>query len=88
MWGKEQLRIRDDFILLEETFFDQDMQLVKTIGTLKVGPLGGRPFPLAMRMTSLDKTDHWTCLEYSEGRFDLTLPDSLFTLSNLRNPRP
>ena len=41
-----------------------------------------------MRMTSLDKTDHWTCLEYSEGRFDLTLPDSLFTLSNLRNPRP
>jgi len=88
VWGKERLRIRDDFILLEETFFDQEMQPVKTMETLKIGPLGGRPYPVVMRMTSLDKADHWTRLEYSEGRFDLALPDYLFTLSNLRNPRP
>jgi len=28
MWGDERLRIRDDFILLEGTFFDQDIMSV------------------------------------------------------------
>jgi outer membrane lipoprotein-sorting protein len=88
VWGKERLRIRDDNILLEETFFDQDMQVVKRMQTLKIAPLGGRPYPVVMRMTTVDKKDHWTELDYQKGQFDLKLPAYLFTLSNLRNPRP
>ena len=88
VWGKERLRIRDDYILLEETFFDQDMQVVKQMQTLKVSPLGGRPYPVVMRMSTQDEKDHWTELSYQQGLFDLALPDYLFTLSNLRNPRP
>jgi hypothetical protein len=87
VWGKEQVRIRDDFILLEETFYDQDMQAVKRMETLKIGPLGGRAYPLLMRMTSLDTADHWTQLDYRQGRFNLDLPAYLFTLSGLQNPR-
>lgn len=87
VWGKERVRIRDDFILLEETFFDQEMRPVKRMEVMKIAPLGGRPYPVVMRMTSLDEADHWTQLTYTEGRFDLALPNSLFTLSNLRNPR-
>ena len=29
VWGKQILRVRDDFILLSEQFFDEDMELVK-----------------------------------------------------------
>ena len=88
VWGKERLRIRDDYIMLEETFFDQDMKIVKRMETLKIAPLGGRPYPVVMRMTTVEEKDHWTELNYQQGYFNLKLPDYLFTLSNLRNPRP
>ncbi len=88
VWGKQELRIRDDHVLLEESFFDQNMQLVKRLETTKVGPLGGRPYSVVMRMTDATHNGHWTELRYSEGVFDLSLPDYLFTLSNLRDPRP
>jgi hypothetical protein len=87
VWGKQMVRIRDDFVLLEEAFFDQDMELVKRLETKTIGPLGGRPYPVVMRMTDLTEDGHWTELHYSEGIFDLELPDYLFTLSNLSNPR-
>jgi hypothetical protein len=31
--------------------------------------------------------DEWTEMDISEVSFNIKLPDSLFTLSNLRNPR-
>lgn len=88
VWGKERLRIRDDYIILEEIFFDQDMRIVKRLQTQKIAPLGGRPYPVIIRMITIDEKDHWTELNYHQGIFDMVLPDYLFTLSNLRNPRP
>ena len=87
VWGKEVLRIRDDFILLEESFYDQDMQLVKQMLTTRIGLLGNRIFPLVMRMIPTEKKDHWTELRNTQGYFNIPLPSYLFTLSNLRNPR-
>ena len=88
VWGKQELRIRDDYVLLGEDFYDQDLKLVKRLETTKVGPLGGRPYSVEMRMTDVTEDGHWTDLSYSDGVFDLALPDYLFTLSNLRDPRP
>ena len=87
VWGKEILRIRDDSILLQENFYDQDMKLVRRMQTTRIGVLGGRQYPLVMRMTSVEKDQHWTEIINQLGVFDLLLPDYLFTLSNLRNPR-
>jgi len=87
VWGKEVLRIRDDFIMLEEKFYDQDMKLVKHMTTTKIGPLDGREFPLVMRMVNIEKNEHWTEIINNSAKFDLELPRYLFTLSNLRNPR-
>ena len=88
VWGKQVVRIRDDHVLLSEAFYDQDMKLVKELETTKIGPLGGRPYSIEMRMTDATENDHWTELHYTDGAFDLALPDYLFTLSNLRDPRP
>jgi outer membrane lipoprotein-sorting protein len=88
VWGKERVRIRDDHILLEETFFDQNMKPVKSMVTRKIAPLGGRPYPVIMRMTDLEQAHHWTQLHYRHARFSITLPAYLFTQSNLSNPRP
>jgi outer membrane lipoprotein-sorting protein len=88
VWGKIVLRIRDDNVLLTETWFDQAMKPVRRLETLKIAPLGGRVYPVKMRMNVLDKPDHWTEITTTAGQFDLKLPGYLLTLSNLRNPRP
>ena len=87
VWGKQRLKIRDDLVLLEEAFYDQDMLLVKRLESTMIGPLGGRPYPVIMRMTDLSEEDHWTELRYTDAAFDLELPEYLFSLSNLSNPR-
>ena len=39
-------------------------------------------------VTDLTEDDHWTEIHYADATFDLVLPEYLFTLSNLSNPRP
>ena len=87
VWGKEVLRVRDDWVLLEQQFWDQDGGLVKTLEALAIGMQGGRMVATVLRMGDVDKPEKWTELRSAEVEFDLTLPDNMFTLSNLRNPR-
>ena len=87
VWGKEVIVIRDDYVLMEEQFWDQDDVLVKSLETLEVAVMDGRPVARVMRMAKVDTPDEWTQLTAEQIQFDLELPDSLFTLSNLRNPR-
>ena len=87
VWGKEIWTIRDDYIMLEQQFWDQDGVLVKTFTTTEVKALGGRSVATVMRMQEVDKPDEWTEISVSDAQFDIELPPNLFTLSNLRNPR-
>ena len=87
VWGKETLVLRDDYVTLSQTFFDQAFVPVKRMDTLEVGELGGRTFALAMRMQSVDKEDSWTEIRYTAADFDAGVDDSLFTTFALRGGR-
>jgi outer membrane lipoprotein-sorting protein len=87
VWGKEVLTVRDDYVLMEQQFWDQDGVLVKSMKTLEVEEMGGRSVAKIMRMGKVDTPGEWTQLTANSIEFDLDLPDNLFTLSNLRNPR-
>jgi len=87
VWGKEVLTVRDDYVLMEQQFWDQDGVLVKSMATLEVEDMGGRAVARVMRMGKVDTPDEWTQLTANSIEFDLELPEKLFTLSNLRNPR-
>lgn len=87
VWGKQLVTVRDDGVLLSETYFDQDMKPVKEMTTERVDELGGRPYPVVMTMKKSGNDDEWTRIEFRTGRFNIDLPDALFTRSNLRNPR-
>jgi len=87
VWGKELLRIRDDHVLLSEEFYDQEGVLVKKLESLEIGEMGDRTIATRQRMSMAEATDEWTEIRYKSIRFDVDLEDSLFTLSNLRNPR-
>jgi hypothetical protein len=87
VWGKEVLVLRDDYVLLQHTFFDQspDPVPLKRLEAEKVGELGGRTFATTMRMVNLEKPGHWTRLEYVQARFDVKLTDALFTVYSLES---
>ena len=87
VWGKQVVRIRDDSVLLEENYFDQDMKLVKSMQTKSIAALGGRPYPVLIVMQKAGKAKEWTELHFQQGHFNVKIPDALFTKSNLRNPR-
>jgi outer membrane lipoprotein-sorting protein len=87
VWGSEVLRIREDHVVLEHSFFDQDGELVKSLQTTEITDMGGRTIAKRQRMNKADKPDEWTGIQIIDVDYDVELKDSLFTLSNLRNPR-
>jgi len=87
VWGKEVLVIRDDYVLMEEQYWDQEGVLVKALHTLDVEEMGGRQVARVMRMGNVEKPAEWTEIVAHSIEFNIGLPDNLFTLSNLRNPR-
>jgi len=87
VWGREVLKIRDDHVVLEHAFFDQDGELVKKLVSLEVGEMGGRTIAKRQRMVKAEEPDEWTEISVNDVEYEIDLKDSLFTLSNLRNPR-
>jgi outer membrane lipoprotein-sorting protein len=87
VWGKIDIKLRDDDVVTEEIFFDQDMKPARTMTTEKIGPIGGRQYPLVMTMHPEDSPGQWTRVETLAAQFNTPTPDYLFTLSNLQNPR-
>jgi len=87
VWGREVLRIRDDHVVLEHAFYDQDGELVKSLTSLEIADMGGRTIAKRQRMIKTDEPDEWTEIAVNDVQYEIELKDSLFTLSNLRNPR-
>lgn len=87
VWGREVLNIRSDYVVMKHRFYDQDNALVKTLTSLEIGEMGGRTIALRQRMSKTDAPDEWTEIAVDSIDYDVQLKDSLFTLSNLRNPR-
>jgi len=87
VWGMQKLKIREDHVFLSQEFYDEDFKLVKVMTTLQIQMLGGKMFPRVWRMQKADVTDEYTELNYKELSFKKNLKDSLFTISNLKNPR-
>ncbi|MCP4406728.1 MAG: outer membrane lipoprotein-sorting protein [Gammaproteobacteria bacterium] len=87
VWGKEVLRIREDLVLIEQSYYDQEGILVKKLEALEIGEMGGRIIALRQRISKVNAPDEWTEMQVQTMNYDVQLDDRLFTLANLRNPR-
>ena len=87
VWGKETMVLRDDYVMLSQTFFDQGMTPLKRMETMTVGELGGRTIPLVMRMSKIDEANRWTEIRYLSADFAADIDDSMFTVFALRGER-
>ncbi|MEC8755416.1 MAG: outer membrane lipoprotein-sorting protein [Pseudomonadota bacterium] len=85
VWGKERLRIREDSVLIEALYYDQDMQPLRRMVTTEIGELGGRVMATSMRMMDLEKPESFTEVRYDAMDFDVALEDRLFTLFSLQS---
>ena len=87
VWGKETMELRDDYVLLRQTFYDQAMKPLKELRAVSVGELGGRTIALASRMADFEQPDKWTEVRYLTADFDIEVDDALFSTFALRGER-
>lgn len=87
VWGRQTLQVRDDFVLLQEDFYDQDGVLVKSMVTSEIKEMDGRTVAARQRMSKVETQQEWTEIIVDAVDFDIDINDRVFTLSNLRNPR-
>ena len=85
VWGKEVWVLRDDYVMLEQVFYDQMQVALKRMATLEIGQLGGRTLATRMRMERLDEPDHWTEVTTNSAEFDIELSEGTFTLFTLKS---
>lgn len=85
VWGKIVLIVLvDGYLPLEEYYYDEDMNIARTITFSDVKSMGGRLIPSVMRVVPSDKPDEYTELVYEEVEYDVNLDDDFFSLSNLK----
>ncbi len=87
VWGKEVLQVRDDFVLLQHEFYDQDDELVKVLKTQKIALMDNRMVAVSQRVAKVDLQDEWTEIHIDTIDFDVEINPQMFTQSYLRNPR-
>jgi outer membrane lipoprotein-sorting protein len=85
VWGKEVWVLRDDYVLISQSFYDQSMELLKKLETLEIGELGGRVLGTRMRMSKIDEPEKYTEVSYNAAEFDIELEDRTFTVFALQS---
>jgi hypothetical protein len=85
VWGKVVLEIRaKDYIPLTEIYYDEDMEVTRTITFSDLRQLGGMLRPAIMRVVPADKPDEFTELIYEKLELNIDVKDSFFSISNLK----
>ncbi len=76
---------RKSFVVVQTSYYDADEKELKRYSALKVGKIGGHPTVTKSRMTDMrDKS--YTVMSYSDVKYDLDLPDDVFTQRYMKKP--
>ncbi len=85
VWGKVVLTVgADDFIPLEERFYDEDMEVARTFTFSGLRQLSGALRPSVMRVVPADHPQEYTQITYEELALDIVIDDSVFSLWSLK----
>ncbi|PLW82182.1 outer membrane lipoprotein-sorting protein [Kineobactrum sediminis] len=87
VWGRQVVQVREDHLVLQEDYYDQDDRLVKRLVTHDIATMDDRAVARVQRMSKLEEPGEWTEVRIDAIDFGVELEDRVFTLSNLRNPR-
>jgi len=87
-WGKILTWIdTQEYIELKAEFYDEDGYLVHTLYGKNVREMGGRVLPSVLEVIPAEEEGHKTIVEQLWIEFDKPIPESFFTVQNLRRVR-
>ena len=85
VWGKLAVVVRRDALLpLAIRYYDERLELARTMTFSDVAELGGRRVPSRLTVVPADEPDESTVVEYRALDFDPELDDALFSLRELQ----
>ncbi len=86
-WARIELLVGDDDLPIEERHFDRKGRLARTMTFDEVKALGGRRLPVHMTLVPEGEAGKKTEMRYLEARFDVALPEDVFSLARLERSR-
>jgi hypothetical protein len=85
VWGKVVVTVlADGFLPLIWHYYDEDMNISRTMTFSKIKQLAGRPRPTVMRVVPADKPKEFTELVYEKLELDIKLNNAFFSLASLK----
>lgn len=88
VWGKIVLTIETkNKIPLSYIYYDEDMEVIRTMTFSDVKDLGGRMIPAVLRVTPIDKPGEYTEVVYEKMEFEIQIKDSFFSIARLKKKR-
>jgi outer membrane lipoprotein-sorting protein len=85
VWGKVVVMARTaDYLPLWVQYFNEDLQLARTMTFSQVDRLGGRKLPTVVTMVPEDKPRELTIITYEKMEFNMQLDDDFFSLRTLQ----
>jgi len=85
VWGKVEVIVyRDDFIPLRIIYYDEDLQLSRTLDFTNIQKMGGKMIPTQMTMIPVDEPGESTAIQWKKIQFDLAISDDFFSLRKLQ----
>jgi len=84
VWGKVDVTVRLDGVPLEQVFFDEDGEKIRTMSFEDIQDLNGTPTAMTMRVTPHDKPGEFTVFKFLTLEVDIEVSDRLFSLQSLK----
>ncbi len=88
VWGRIEAYIdKSDYLQLLFKYYDEDDYLINTMVLSDVKNLGGRMIPSKLEMIPAENPDQKTVIIYKSMEFDNNLPESFFSIQNMKRVR-
>lgn len=85
VWGKIVVDIElPDYIPLKEIYYDEDLEISRTMVFSNVKTIGRRKLPMLLKIVPADKPNEYTQLLYQFIEFDVDINDRFFSISELQ----
>jgi outer membrane lipoprotein-sorting protein len=85
VWGKVNTFIsKDEYLQLRTEFYDEDGKLMQTLKASEIKEMGGRVIPTRIEMIPADEPDQKTVLIYKDMEFNIDIPESYFSIQNMK----
>ncbi|MGD8922099.1 MAG: outer membrane lipoprotein-sorting protein [Candidatus Zixiibacteriota bacterium] len=86
VWGNIMIAVhREGYIPLWQKYYDEKGNLMRVLSYSDIKTFDGRTIPATMTMVPQNEEGHKTVIRYDELKFNIALPEDVFTLRNLRS---